>query len=60
MTPLLATTEGDDDPVAFLNGLGTDDKVRVAKLLTTRGYKPGPVPADSHRALAPPAAGESL
>ena len=44
MKPLLATTEGEDDLVAFLNGLAVADKVRLAKLLKSRGYKPGPVP----------------
>ena len=46
MKPLLATTDGNDDLVAFLNGLGTDDKVRLAKLLKARGYKTGAIPTD--------------
>lgn len=35
--------EQDDSLVAMLNGLPTDDKVRLAKLLRERGYNPGTV-----------------
>lgn len=50
MGPTMQEDGAADELVALLNRLPTEDKARLAKLLKTRGYNPGPLPAEPNLA----------